>query len=102
MCSFNGFGPDQDKSIEVQYDIEGAKVRERGQTLSAEYDVLDNNAVGLVATRHYAQGDQRHHVVGAYTIAIDKQDRTIVRSNTFTDSDDAFYRRGDCVEREAP
>jgi hypothetical protein len=87
--------------VEISYDVAGAKVTERTTKQRFEYDVLENNALGLVATRHYAEGDQRHRTVGAYTLALDKHDRTMVRSSTFTDSDDPGFRRGDCVEREA-
>ena len=101
-CAYAGFGVNEDQSVEVLYDIANGKVREHSTTLNADYDILDNNDVGLVAVRHYATGDGRHRTVGTYTIALDKRDRTIVRSNTFTDSDDPVFRRGACVEREAP
>ena len=102
LCSYPGFGVNGDESISVEYEIADGKVRERSQTLNAQYDILENNDVGLVGARHYAQGDQRHQTVGAYTIALDKRDHTIVRTNTFTDTDDPAFRRGACVQREAP
>ncbi len=101
-CAYSGFGVNEDQSVEVLYDVANGRVREHSATLNADYDILDNNDLGLVAVRHYATGDARHRTIGAYTIALDKRDRTIVRTNTFTDSDDPVFRRGNCVEREAP
>jgi hypothetical protein len=66
-----------------------------------EYRILENNEVGLVAVRSYAEEDSATKHLGIDVFVIDKKTLAFRKTNTFVDGAgaDNTPRRGKCVVR---
>jgi hypothetical protein len=98
-CTYLGFDAKAGQPILVQYDVIGKKMYEHVGPMKVPYDVLENNAVGLVAVDHFSDVTNGSRSLGTFTVVIDRRDGAMVRANTLVSTDDPSFRRGTCVSR---
>jgi len=88
---------DKDGASPIVLVRDGSSVKVRGSEF-LEYTILQDNEVGLVAVRGYAENIDSSKRLGADVVVIDKTTRAFRKTNVFTESAraDSTPRYGKC------